>query len=121
MQVDKGSYFRAQQLRRGRHRKIIDSTVLVAFEPIDIAHANSGNEYDGRIFESRMLVNHLCCFKTIHARHAHVHQHERDGVLQQLFQGLHSGMSLDQVFTQFTESRFIGEQFGGLIIYQQYV
>jgi hypothetical protein len=43
------------------------------------------------------------CFETIHSRHAHVHEHKGDIGFQQMFEGVHSRMSLDQILAEFTE------------------
>ena len=71
--------------------------MLVAFEAIKIGEVHGGDEDDCRLLEARMLTDDLCELKTIDLRHAHVHQHNRHVGLEQFFEGVFGGRSLDEI------------------------
>jgi hypothetical protein len=68
-----------------------------------------------------MLVDGVGQLKTIHSGHADVGQNDRNIILQEQVERLAAGFGWDEVFAQLGEYGFVGEQFGGLIVYHQHV
>ena len=55
-----------------------------------------------------MLTDHLRQLETVELRHADVHQHHGDVVLEQMFKRLLAGRGLDQVFAEVLQNHLIG-------------
>ena len=67
---------------------IIDGSALVSLEPVQIGEMHAGNKNDRGLLKAGMLPNHVGQLEAVELRHADVHQHDGDIVLQQVFQRL---------------------------------
>ena len=77
---------------------------------------HAGNEDDGSLTKPRMLTNHLGELKPVYVRHADVHQHHGDIMLEQMFERLAPGVRLNKVLSQWTENSLVAQQFPRLVI-----
>ena len=78
-----------------------------------------GDKNDCSFLKARVLANHLRQFKAIKLRHADIHQHDGDIVLQQMLQRLAPGSGLDQILAQFPEYDLVAEQLRRLIVHHE--
>ena len=86
MKFSKDADFRAQQFRNHRYSDVVDRSLAIAFNSIDVAEVNSRNEDDCRLLKTRMLANHLGKIETIDVGHADIRQDDGDVFLQQMFE-----------------------------------
>src|SRR5207245_2386958 len=86
---------------------------------IGICEVNPGNKDDCSLLESRMLPDYVGQFKSIKLRHTHVHEHNRDVILQQDIECFTGRSCLDQIFAQVREDDLVAQEFGRLIIDHQ--
>src|SRR6266850_274202 len=66
-----------------------------------------------------MLMNHFCQLESVEFRHAHIHEHDGDIILEQLLQRLAPGGGLDQIFTKLAEYDLVAQKLRGLVIHHQ--
>src|SRR5262249_60544339 len=88
-------------------------------QDVVIGESYSGDENDGCALISGVLADHLRHLETINLRHAHIHQHDGDIVLQKLFKCSARGAGLEQVFAQLCEDCLVAKQLAGLVIHHQ--
>ena len=82
VQLGKNADFRAQQVWNDRHRNVVNRATLVSFQAVGVRQMHAGNEDDGSLTKPRMLTNHLGQLKPVYVRHADVHQHHGDVMLE---------------------------------------
>ena len=109
----------AQHLRHDRHRNVVDRAHFVAAQPVDVADLYSGDEYHRDLLESRMFADHGRELESVQFRHADVDQDDGHIVLEQELERFAAGGGLDQIFVEFLQDDFIGEQLRGLIVNQK--
>ena len=112
-------YLGAQHLRYHRHRNIVDRAHFVATKPVNIADLNGRDEDHRRLLEAGMLADHGGEFEAVQFRHAHVDQNDGDFVLEQIFERFAPGRGDDEIFSEFLQNNFIGEQLRRLIVDQK--
>ena len=88
---------------------------------IDFGQMNRRDEDHRDLLEARMFADHRGQLETVDLRHAHIHQDERDLILEQAFQSLLAGLRLDEIVTQLTQDDLIGQQLRRLIVDQKNV
>jgi hypothetical protein len=76
---------------------------------IDLGEMNRRNEDHRDLLEARMLADHRGKLEAVELRHADVHQHDGDLVLEQVLERFLAGRRLDQVLVELTQDYLIGE------------
>ena len=109
----------AQHLRDHRDRNVVDGAHFIGAQPVDIGQMDGGDEDDRGALEARMLADHRSQLEPVEFRHAHVHEDDRDILLEQLLERLPGGLGLDQILAQFGEDGLVAQQLGRLVVDQQ--
>lgn len=102
-----------------RDGDVVHRAAVIALQPIDVGLIDRGHENDRCFLKTRMLADHRRQFEAIHFRHAHVHQHDGDVVLQKTRQRILPRIRFEQVLSKITEDRFVTQQLGRLVVHQQ--
>jgi hypothetical protein len=66
-----------------------------------------------------MLADHRRQLEPVEFGHAHIDQHDRDIVLEQVGQRLLGRAGLDEVLSQVAENSLVAEQLSGLVVDQK--
>src|SRR5205814_9864032 len=113
-QLDKESHLRFEHLRDERQKKIVHRPDVVAPEPVQIRVAGAGDENNRSFFKTRPAADKLGRLESIHLRHVHVEQTDREILSQQALQRRPSTGGRDHRFAQFGQDRLVGQQFARL-------
>ena len=121
IEIGEHPHLGAQHLGHHGDGHVIDRAHLVAAEMVNLRQMDRRDEDHRDLLEARMFADHRGKLEAVELRHADVHQHDGDLVLEELFQRLLAGRGLDQVLAQLAQNHLIGEQLAGLVIDQQNV
>src|ERR1700716_2145821 len=109
----------AQDLRYDRYGHVVDRPDLVALQAVEVGHVHAGDEDDGGLLESRMVVDQPRRLETVHSRHADIEQHHGEFLAHELVQRVEPRVSAYQVLPQLAQHRLVREQPRRLVIDQQ--
>src|SRR6267154_148421 len=119
IELDEHCDFGAQDCRYDRREDKIDRTEVVPPAHVGFGLVERRYEDDRCQLGARPLPDELGRLEAVHHRHAHVQQHDREFLPQQLSKSIRPARSLDDVLAEWRQDRLEREAFGRIIVHDE--
>ena len=116
VEIEKDVDLRAEDLRHDRNGHVVDRSVFVALEPIEIREMDARHEDDRGPAEARVFANQGRQLEAIELGHADVDEDHRKIGPEQVVEGLAGGVGHHEIRLEAVQNGRIGEEFRGLVV-----
>src|SRR6266508_2247454 len=116
VQLDEDGDLGAQDLRAERLEDVVDRAGRIAPEDLLLVLRDGRDEDDRNVLRPFALLDQRSGLEAVELRHLDVEQDDRDVVLQELAEGVHTGVGIKKVLVERLEDPLEGEEVLGAIV-----
>src|SRR6266508_437446 len=116
VQLDEDGDLGAQDLRAERLEDVVDRAGRIAPEDLLLVLRDGRDEDDRNVLRPFALLDQRSGLEAVEIRHLDVEQDDRDVVLQELAEGVHTGVGIKKVLVERLEDPLEGEEVLGAIV-----